>query len=133
LALGVSLEALAESNDNPKAKTLAQALDVANGKFLKTNKSPSRKVGELDNRGSHFYLAMYWAEALAGQDQDSELKTKFSEVSAKLEESESQIVDELNSAQGVKIDMKGYYLPDENVLAKAMRPSKTFNSILDKI
>jgi len=133
LALGVSLEALAESNDNPKAEVMAAALDVANGKFLKTNKSPSRKVGELDSRGSHFYLAMYWAEALADQDKDAELKNTFQTAYANMKENESRIVDELNSAQGVAIDMKGYYLADDSVLAKTMRPSETFNSILSSL
>jgi isocitrate dehydrogenase len=130
LALGVSLEALAEANDNSKARVIAAALDVANGKFLKTNKSPSRKVGELDNRGSHFYLAMYWAEALANQSEDEELKKTFQTVFVSLKEHESKILDELNSAQGVSIDMKGYYLADEAILEKTMRPSKTLNSIL---
>ncbi len=124
---------MAEKDKNEKALVLAKALDEANGKFLKTNKSPSRKVGELDNRGSHFYLAMYWAEALAAQDENDELKAKFSETSARLEEAESAIIDELNSAQGKEIDMGGYYLPDDAVLAKAMRPSETFNSILASI
>lgn len=133
LALGVSLEALAEANDSAKIKVMAEALDAANGKFLKTNKSPSRKVGELDNRGSHFYLAMYWAEALANQESDSDLKTIFKSVFNNLKENEPKIVEELNSAQGVAVDMKGYYLTDETVLAEAMRPSKTFNSILSSI
>ena len=133
LALGVSLEALAESKDNKKAKVLAEALDVANGKFLKTNKSPSRKMGELDNRGSHFYLTLYWAEALAEQNQDEEFKTSFSKVFDQLSENEQKIVDDLNSAQGKAIDMKGYYFPDESVLAQVMRPSETFNSILSSL
>ena len=130
LALGVSLEALAEANDNSKAKVLADALDVANDKFLKTNKSPSRKVMELDNRGSHFYLSLYWAEALAGQNEDKELKETFTPFYANLKENEKKIIDELNSAQGVSVDMKGYYWPDEGVLAKVMRPSETFNTAL---
>jgi len=130
LALGVSLEALAEANNNSKAKVMAEALDVANGKFLKTNKSPSRKVKELDNRGSHFYLGLYWAEALAAQDKDSELKAAFSGLYTNLKENEAKIVDELNSAQGVAIDMKGYYWADESVLAQAMRPSETFNTFV---
>lgn len=133
LALGASIEALAEKNSNNKAMVLAKALDEANGKFLKTNKSPSRKVGELDNRGSHFYLAMYWAEALAAQNESDELKLKFSEISARLEEGESVIIDELNSAQGKAIDMKGYYLPDDALVAQAMRPSARFNSILASV
>ncbi len=133
LALSVSLEDLAEKNQNTKAKILADALNTANGKFLKTNKSPSRKVGELDNRGSHFYLAMYWAEALANQNQDSDLKETFSKAFSSFSENENKIIDELNSAQGRTIEMKGYYQPDENLVAKAMRPSSTLNSIIDSI
>lgn len=133
LALGVSIEALAEKDKNEKAAVLASTLGVANSKFLKTNKSPSRKVGERDNRGSHFYLAMYWAEALATQDDDDELKSKFSEISARLEDSEASIIDEMNSAQGKNIDMGGYYLPNDEVVAKAMRPSSTFNEIISSI
>lgn len=130
LALAVSLEELAAKSGNSKIGVIAKALDVANGKYLSANKSPSRKVNELDNRGSHFYLAMYWAEALANQDDDSELKLLFTPLAAALLENESQIVDELNSAQGSAVDVGGYYQPSDELCAKAMRPSKTFNDAL---
>ncbi len=133
LALGVSIEDLAEKNSNEKAKVLATALDVANSKFLRNDKSPSRKVGELDNRGSHFYLAMYWAEALANQNENEELKNHFAPISAKFIENEKSIVKELNDAQGVKVDMGGYYHADATKVAMAMRPSETLNSILSSI
>ena len=94
------------------------------------NKSPSRKVNELDNRGSHFYLALYWAEALAEQSQDSELQEKFKKVSQELSSNESKIVEELNGAQGNAVDIGGYFQPDQEKVSKAMRPSETFNSIL---
>jgi len=130
LALGVSLEHLGVVFSNGKAQVLADTLDVANTKFLKENKSPSRKVGELDNRGSHFYLALYWAEALAAQDKDTELQARFAPLAAALAAGEAKIVDELNSAQGVAMDIGGYYRPDEALAAKAMRPSETFNAAL---
>jgi isocitrate dehydrogenase len=130
LALSVSLEDLAEKSDNQKALILANALDSANSKFLKDNKSPSRKVNELDNRGSHFYLAMYWAQEVAAQSKDTELQEKFSVLATKLAENEKKIVDELNAVQGVPVDMGGYYCPDSEKVVKAMRPSKTFNEIL---
>ncbi len=130
LALGVSLEHLATAFGNDKAQVLADTLDTANTRFLEENKSPSRQVGELDNRGSHFYLALYWAQALAAQDQDAELKARFAPLAATLAASETQIVDELNSAQGGKMDIGGYYLPDAARLAAAMRPSETFNTAL---
>ena len=130
LALAVSIEDLAEKSGNSKAKVLAKALDVANGQFLNNNKSPSRKVGELDNRGSHFYLALYWAQALADQDEDSELKARFSPLAQRLAEQEAAIVQELNDAQGVAVDMGGYYHPDQDKLARAMRPSAIFNEAL---
>lgn len=132
LALAVSLEDLAEKTSNAKAKILAETLDKANTKFLLTNKSPSRKVGELDNRGSHFYLSMYWAEELA-QCSDAELKAVFAPVYAAMTEKENAIVEELNAAQGVEIDMGGYYQPDDAKLAAAMRPSKTFNDVLAQL
>ncbi len=130
LALSVSIEELGEKTNNKKAKVLGRALDAANSKFLKENKSPSRKVNELDNRGSHYFLARFWAEALASQEDDSELKKVFTPISKSLSEHESKIVSELNNAQGVKIDMGGYYRPDQNKVSMAMRPSETFNSIL---
>ncbi|MEC9283756.1 MAG: NADP-dependent isocitrate dehydrogenase [Bdellovibrionota bacterium] len=132
LALAVSLEDLAEKTSNAKAKVLAETLDKANTKFLLTNKSPSRKVGELDNRGSHFYLCMYWAEELA-QCADAELKAIFAPIYTALSEKENAIVEELNAAQGVEIDMGGYYHPDDAKLAAAMRPSKTFNDVLAQL
>lgn len=133
LALAVSLEHLGEVFSNDRAKVLAETLDQATGKFLQENKSPSRKVMELDNRGSHFYLAMYWAEALAMQDKDRELKSVFEPIVKTLSENESQIVSELNGAQGVKVDIGGYYKPDPVKTSEAMRPSKTFNQILEKL
>ncbi|MGY6744683.1 MAG: NADP-dependent isocitrate dehydrogenase [Cecembia sp.] len=133
LALAVSLEHLGEVFSNDRAKVLAETLDQATGKFLQENKSPSRKVMELDNRGSHFYLAMYWAEALAMQDKDRELKSVFEPIVKMLSESEAQILSELNGAQGVKVDIGGYYKPDPVKTSEVMRPSKTFNQILEKL
>lgn len=130
LALAVSLEDLAAKTSNQKAKVLAQALNKANGVFLDNNKSPSRKVNELDNRGSHFYLALYWAQAIASQSDDAELKAKFETLAAKLLENEETIVKELNDAQGVPVDIGGYYHPCPEKASKAMRPSKTLNDIL---
>jgi isocitrate dehydrogenase len=130
LALSVSLEHLGETFNNPKAKVLAKTLDEATGKFLLNDKSPSRKVGELDNRGSHFYLAMYWAEALANQSEDTDLQSTFSSFAAALKENEGAIVEELNNAQGNALDLKGYYRIDTDLAAKAMRPSATFNTTL---
>ena len=133
LALAVSLEDLATKTGNAKAAVVAKALDVANTKFLDTNKSPSRKVGELDNRGSHFYLALYWAEAMTEQSDDSDLQALFAPIAQTLQENESKIVDELNSAQGVAMDIDGYYRPDPEKASAAMRPSETFNSILAQL
>ncbi len=130
LALAVSLEDLAAKTGNHKAAVLAQALNDANAKFLKENKSPSRQVGELDTRGSHFYLAMYWAEALAAQDKDAGLKAKFTPLAQALAEQEQAIVQELNAAQGSPVDMGGYYQPDEAKLHASMRPSAIFNAAL---
>lgn len=133
LALGVSLEHYSEKNNNPKALVLADALDVATEKFLDNKRSPSRKVGELDNRGSHFYLALYWAQALANQNKDQELKAIFAKVAKELEENESKIISELNAAQGSANNIGGYYKPNVALMANAMRPSVTFNSILSQI
>jgi isocitrate dehydrogenase len=133
LALSVSLEDLGEKNNNPKAMILANTLNLANDKFLKTNKSPSRKAGELDNRGSHFYIAMYWSEALSKQSDDEELKTIFSEVSKNLVENEMNIIEQLNSVQGRSVDMGGYYDPCDEKVAMAMRPSQLLNDILASI
>lgn len=132
-ALAVSLEHLSEINNNPKAKILADTLDEATGKFLENDKSPSRKVGELDVRGSHFYLAMYWAEALAKQSKDMELKTKFSSIAQDLISSEATIIKELNNAQGHPLDIGGYYFPSVEKTTKEMRPSETLNAIMDEI
>jgi isocitrate dehydrogenase len=130
LALAASLEHLGQSYDNAAALTLAKALDVANGKFLDSNKSPARKVGEIDNRGSHFYLAMYWAQALAAQDDNAALKAKFAPLAKALADNEAAIVAELNGAQGKPQEIGGYYHPDLGKCAVAMRPSKTFNDAL---
>lgn len=133
LALAVSLEHLAQNFDNPKAQVLADALDRATGKFLDTNKSPSRKAGELDNRGSHFYLAMYWAQELAAQDADAELQAKFTPVAEAMSSNEEKIVAELNGVQGQTVDVGGYYQPDAKLTSAVMRPSATLNAIIDAI
>ena len=130
LALAASLEHLGSTFDNARAKMLAKALDQANGKFLDSNKSPSRKVGELDNRGSHFYLALYWAEALAEQNDDAEMKELFGRLTEALTAKEATIVDELNSVQGQPTDIGGYYHPDHALTDKVMRPSQTLNETL---
>ena len=133
LALQVSIEDLARKSGNARALVLAETLDAANGRFLETDKSPSRNVGELDNRGSHFYLALYWAQALAAQDKDAELKARFAPIAAALTASEQRVVDELNAAQGKPVDIGGYYHPDPAKCAAAMRPSATFNEILARV
>nr|WP_321451937.1 NADP-dependent isocitrate dehydrogenase [uncultured Carboxylicivirga sp.] len=133
LALAVSLEHLSKVNDNPKAQILAETLDEATGKVLDNQKSPLRRVNELDNRGSHFYLAMYWAEALTNQSKDAELKAAFEEVAVELAANEGKIVEELNSVQGQAMNIGGYYLPVFDLATNAMRPSHTFNSILEKL
>ncbi|WMN13063.1 NADP-dependent isocitrate dehydrogenase [Marivirga salinae] len=133
LALAVSLDHLGKTFGNEKAKILGAALDNATSKFLDENKSPSRKVNEIDNRGSHFYLAMYWAEALAKQEEDADLKKIFSRVAETMSLKEAQINEELIAAQGKPVDMGGYYKPEESVLVKQMRPSNTLNEILDSI
>ena len=130
LAIGVSLEDLAEKSGNAKAKILAECLNDATGQFLDENKSPSRKVNELDNRGSHFYLALFWAEALASQEGDGEMKERFAPLASTLRENEQAIIDELNDAQGSAVDLGGYYLPDEQKASEAMRPSRLFNEAL---
>jgi len=131
LALAASLEHLSHVNDNAKASILAKTLDQATGKFLDENKSPSRKVGELDNRGSHFYLAMYWAQALAAQNEEADLKNMFTNVADALVKNEVKIVNELNGVQGKPVDIGGYYQPEHNKVSQAMRPSTTLNSVLD--
>jgi len=133
LALAVSFEHLAERYGNPKARILGATLDEATTKYLLTNKSPSRKVNELDNRGSHFYLAMYWSQALAAQSEDAELAAHFAPIATKLEGAEGAIVSELNGAQGKAIDIGGYYKPDEALAAAAMRPSATLNALLAEL
>jgi len=131
LALAVSLEHLSEFADNPKAQILADTLDEATVKFLENRKSPSRKVNELDNRGSHFYLAMYWAQGLASQDKDADLKTEFASLAETMQANEDKIIKELNAAQGAPVNIDGYYYPDYNKVSKAMRPSETLNAILN--
>jgi len=133
LALGVSLEFYGEQNNNQRAKILGDALDKATEKFLDNDKSPSRKVMELDTRGSHFYLALYWAQALAEQNKDSELKTIFGKIFTEMENHEATIINELKCAQGDSQNIGGYYLPDAKLAAIAMRPSTTFNRILDAL
>ena len=133
LALGVSLEFFGEKNDNKKALVLADTLDKATEKFLDNDRSPSRKVNELDTRGSHFYLALYWAEELSKQNEDKELQSIFKTVYKALSSNENQITQELIDAQGAPMDIGGYYLPDAEMVANAMRPSKTFNDVLTTI
>lgn len=130
LALAVSLEHLAASFGNSKAQVLAETLDQATAKFLQENKSPSRKVGQIDNRGSHFYLAMYWAQALAAQSKDADLQARFAKLAKTLKDKESVIIDELNTAQGKPQDIGGYYHPNPELAAKAMRPSATLNAAI---
>jgi isocitrate dehydrogenase len=132
LALAASLEHLSVVTGNKKAQVLADALDKATGEFLDTNKSPSRKVGELDNRGSHYYLAAYWAKALAQQTADAELAAEFAPIAKELTEKEELIVSELNGAQGVPGDLGGYYLFDDSKTSALMRPSQTFNSVIGR-
>jgi isocitrate dehydrogenase len=133
LALAASLEHLAKSSNNPAAKILADTLDRANAKFLESNKSPARKVGEIDNRGSHFYLALYWAQALAEQTEDKNLQARFAKVAKQLADNETKIAAELLGVQGKPVDMGGYYHPDTEKTTKAMRPSPTLNTIVDAI
>jgi isocitrate dehydrogenase len=130
LAIQVSIEDLAGKSGNKAALCLAKALDAANGKFLDNDKSPQRKAGELDNRGSHFYLALYWAQALAAQNDDAQLRAKFTPVAAELTREEAKIVGELSASQGKPVEIGGYYHPNPAKCAAAMRPSDTFNRIL---
>ncbi len=130
LALAASLEHLAVNFNNPKAQVLADALDAATGQFLDANKSPSRKVGELDNRGSHFYLAMYWAQALAAQTKDADLQERFKALAEVMTINEAKIVAELNDVQGGGVDVGGYYQPNAEMASKVMRPSDTLNGVL---
>ena len=129
-APSASLEQLGQRAASVQIDVLAKTLDQANSKFLDTNKSPSRKVGELDNRGSHFYLALYWAQALAAQDEDAALKSKFTAVAEALTRGEARIVEELNRVQGKPVDIGGYYHPDLTRVDQAMRPSASLNAAL---
>ncbi len=133
MAIAVSLEHLAEVNNNPKAKLLAETLDTAIEELLKNGKSPQRKVGQLDNRGSHYYLAMYWAKELASQNADAALKTIFESIATDMQDNEAKIVAELNAAQGKAEDVKGYYYPNTETTFSVMRPSATLNRIIDNI
>ena len=133
LALAVSLEHLGNSNNNSKALVLAETLEDATDKFLENDKSPSRKVGEIDNRGTHFYLAMYWAEGLANQNKDTELKSSFSIISNSLKANEDKIINDLNKIQGNSNSIGGYYQPNDSLADTAMRPNATLNSILESI
>ncbi|MFY7741840.1 MAG: NADP-dependent isocitrate dehydrogenase [Flavobacterium sp.] len=133
LALGVSLEHLGQTLNNAKALVLSETLDTATEKFLETDKSPARKVGQIDNRGSHFYLAFYWAQALAKQNKDAELKALFTPIAQELTENEAKINEELIGSQGKKQEIGGYYKPDFKLLEKAMRPSETLNAVLAKL
>ncbi len=130
LALAVSLEHLSNATNNNKAKVLAETLDQATAKFLINNKSPSRKVNELDNRGSHFYLTLYWAQALAKQTKDVDFQSRFAKLAQELADNETKILDELIVVQGQSVDIGGYYKPNDELAAKAMRPSETFNAAL---
>jgi len=133
LALAASLEHLGNTYGNPKANVLAKTLDQATGKFLDEDKSPSRKVGGLDNRGSHFYLGLYWAQALAAQTEDKELQQQFTSVAKELEGNEAKILEELKAAQGKPVQIGGYYRPDTALTEKAMRPSATLNATIDAV
>jgi isocitrate dehydrogenase len=133
LALAVSLEHLGQTFSNDKARLLAETLDSATGKWLENDKSPARVVGKLDNRGGHYYLALYWAEALATQNKDAELKNSFTKLAVALAENEEKIVNELNGSQGKQVNIGGYYKPDAALTSIAMRPSATLNSIIESL
>jgi isocitrate dehydrogenase len=131
LALAVSLELLADKDDNPRAGILGRTLDAATGTLLEEGRSPSRKVGELDNRGSHFYLALHWARELAAQDEDAELAAAFQPLAERLGAEEETIVAELNGVQGEAVDLGGYYFVDRERATAVMRPSATLNEAID--
>ncbi len=131
LAIAVTLEDLGRKTNNENAKILAIALDQANSLYLNNDKSPSRKIGGLDNRGSHFYIALYWAQALAEQNRNLELKSKFAQLAQILKEKESQILLELSAAQGQSVDIGGYYFADPDKASQAMRPSQTLNTAIN--
>jgi isocitrate dehydrogenase len=133
LALAVSLEMLADKDNNPRARLLGQTLDRATGRVLEEDRSPSRMVGELDNRGSHFYLALYWAQELAGQDEDPDMAERFTALAQRLADEEEKIVSELTEVQGSPVDIGGYYRPDPDRVTAAMRPSATFNDALNSL
>jgi len=130
LALAASLEHLAQRNNNDRAQILADTLDVATAKFLENDKSPARKLGQIDNRGSHFYLGMYWAEALAEQSKDNALAERFGKLASLLNANEAKIIEELNGVHGHAVEIGGYYQPNAELVDKAMRPSPTLNSAL---
>jgi isocitrate dehydrogenase len=130
-ALVPSLELIAEQTGSAKATLLAKTLDQAVASYLENGRLPSRKVNEIDNRGSTFYLALYWAQALAAQDEDAEMKTRFGPVASALEKNENRIAEEMLAAQGPPVDIGGYYVPDEELATKVMRPSATLNAIID--
>jgi isocitrate dehydrogenase len=132
-ALAASLEHLSQTLQNPKAKVLADTLDAATGKFLENDRSPGRKLGTTDNRGSHFYLALYWAQELASQNADTELRKTFQPVAEKLTAAETQIAQELIAVQGKPVDVGGYYQPDDAKAYAALRPSGTLNQILSTL
>ncbi|MBT4868990.1 MAG: NADP-dependent isocitrate dehydrogenase, partial [Polaribacter sp.] len=129
----VSLEHLGNTNDNSKALVLAETLDDATDTFLENDKSPSRKVGELDNRGSHFYLALYWAQGIANQDKNAELKAEFTPIAKALSNNEERIISELNEIQGQAVNIGAYYQPNDAIASEAMRPSTTLNTILQSV
>jgi isocitrate dehydrogenase len=133
LALAASLEHLSRVANNPRAQVLADSLDRATAQFLDSNKSPGRKVGELDNIGSHFYLALYWADALAEQSTDAELKQRFGKLAKTLHDNEAKILEELKGLQGKAVDLGGYYRPDHAKVSKALRPSATLNAAIAAI
>ncbi|MGE8424046.1 MAG: NADP-dependent isocitrate dehydrogenase, partial [Sphingobacterium siyangense] len=133
LALGASLEHLSQTQNNPKALVLAEALDDATAEFLANDRSPARRVGQIDSRGSHFYLTLYWAQALAAQTKDTELADKFSAVAKELKDNEVKINEELIAAQGSAQNIGGYYFPNDELAAKTMRPSDTLNNIIERI
>jgi isocitrate dehydrogenase len=133
LALATSFAHIGRRLNNSKAILLAETLDKGIEKYLNENKSPSRKVNEIDNRGSHFYLTMYWAQALATQDKDADMKARFAILAQTLTENEAKITEELLAVQGTPVDLKGYYKPDDEIAEKMMRPSETFNAALDAL
>jgi len=133
MALSASFEHLGNTQNNIKASILAKTLDAATGTFLLNDKSPARKIGQIDNRGSHFYLAMYWAQELAKQTQDADLAASFKPVAEALTSNEATIVAELNEVQGKAADIGGYYKPDEVKISSVMRPSASFNKVIDSI